>query len=83
MDLADLSRLDWPRLQNRDFRHDPDEPDKTDRYQAEALIYRCLPVSALLGIVCYSPAVAAALGEQAARKGLDIKTAAQPRWFFG
>lgn len=38
-DLADLTNIDWPLLQRRDFRFDPDDPAKFERYQAEALIY--------------------------------------------
>ncbi len=42
-----------PRLRTRDFKHDPDDPSKFERYQAEALIRDHLPVSALSGILCY------------------------------
>jgi len=41
-------------LQRRDFRRDPDDPEKVERYQAEALVHRCLPLETLLGIVCYT-----------------------------
>jgi hypothetical protein len=80
--LADLDRIDWPRLRNRDFRHDPDEPDKVDRYQAEALIYRHLPVGALLGIVCYNDSVADGVRDRVAEKHLNLKVATQSKWFF-
>lgn len=53
-DLRRLDRIDWPILQNRDFKHDPDDPGKKERYQAEALIYRYHPVDALTGIACYT-----------------------------
>ncbi len=53
-DLSDLSKIDWPLLQARDFKRDPDDPAKFERYQAEALIYQCCPVSGLVGIVCYT-----------------------------
>lgn len=52
--LDDLQRVDWPLLQARDFRNDPEDPGKKERYQAEALIHRHLPVTALLGIVCHN-----------------------------
>lgn len=54
--LSDLNALDWPRLRARDFRRDPDEPDKFERYQAEALVHQHLPVDALLGIGCHGAA---------------------------
>jgi hypothetical protein len=34
--LDRLDRVDWPRLQARDFKRDPDDPGKFERYQAEA-----------------------------------------------
>ena len=48
-DLAKLDRIDWSILQARDFKRDPDDPAKFERYQAEALVYRHCPVSGLLG----------------------------------
>jgi hypothetical protein len=30
--------VDWPLLQKRDFKRDPDDPAKLERYQAEALV---------------------------------------------
>lgn len=60
-DINGLDLLDWPRLQTRDFKHDPDDPGKFERYQAEALIRDHLPVSALSGILCYGPEQASIL----------------------
>jgi hypothetical protein len=48
--LERLDRIDWPRLQASDFRRDSDDPGKVERYQAEALIHRHLPITAILGI---------------------------------
>ena len=38
--LSELDRIDWPLLQSRNFKHDPDDPGKKERYQAEALIWK-------------------------------------------
>lgn len=54
--LADLVRIDWNILQARDFRRDPNDPGKMERYQAEALVYQRVPVTSLLGIVCHGTA---------------------------
>src|SRR6266536_807819 len=51
-DIADLKKIDWKILQTRDFKKDPDKPEKFERYQAEALIHRGLGVNALAGIAC-------------------------------
>lgn len=52
--LNDLDKIDWTILQNRDFKRDPDNPEKFERYQAEALIYRHVPLHCLLGAICYT-----------------------------
>lgn len=70
--LDDLERLDWPLLQARDFRNDPEDPGKKERYQAEALIHRHLPVTALLGIVCHSAAIVERLASEASRRSLSL-----------
>lgn len=77
-----LSKVDWPLLQARDFRHDPDDPGKKERYQAEALVYQHLPVSALLGIGCYSPSANEWLQSCLTEARLKIKTVIRPRWYF-
>lgn len=51
-DLADLDKIDWPLLQRRDFKRDPEDPAKFERYQAEALVFEHLPIQGILGIVC-------------------------------
>jgi ssDNA thymidine ADP-ribosyltransferase, DarT len=40
---ADLGRIDWKILQNRDFSRDHNDLGKMERYQAETLVYRHLP----------------------------------------
>jgi hypothetical protein len=52
-DVSGLERVDWAILQERDFKRDPNDPGKFERYQAEALIYQHLPASALTCILCY------------------------------
>lgn len=43
-DLAELAKIDWLLLQRRDLKRDPEDPAKFERYQAEALVHRHLPV---------------------------------------
>jgi hypothetical protein len=81
-DLRDLDRIDWPLLQARDFRRDPDDPGKCERYQAEALIHRVVPVSALSGIACYSSRQEERLREELARFSLSTPVAVRPKWYF-
>ena len=81
-DLADLGRIDWPLLQARDFRRDPDDPAKFERYQAEALIHRHLPISGLLGIVCYTDNLRLAIERQLRDRSLDLPVFARTGWYF-
>ncbi len=80
-DLADLKRIDWKILQARDFKRDPNDPGKLERYQAEALVHRDMPVSALVGIVCHGPAQEARLRELVQNANLQIQVAARPGWY--
>ena len=81
-DLGDLNRIDWDILQNRDFRRDPDNPEKFERYQAEALVHQHLPISALLGIACYDSTTKTGLMAETAERNLDLKILDQPNWYF-
>ena len=80
--LEDLQRLDWESLRARDFRRAPDDPGKIERYQAEALVHRHLPVTALAGLACYGTAQRDALGAEIMQRGLALKVIAKPEWFF-
>jgi len=81
-DLADLDRIDWPLLQSRDFRHDPDDPGRKERYQAEALIWKHVPLDALLGICCHNETVRSTLQAGIDRRELALRIQAQPNWYF-
>ena len=70
-------------LQSRNFKHDPDDPGKKERYQAEALIWKHLPINALLGVCCYNQAAnSGRFSRETARRKLEIDTRMQPSWYF-
>lgn len=79
----DLDVIDWPLLQDRDFRRDPNDPGKVERYQAEALVHRYMPVDAVAGIVCYDAKVRARLEVRVKEAGVSIKVEARTNWYFG
>ena len=81
--LEDLDKIDWGILQRRDFKRDVDDPEKTDRYQAEALVHKHLPVEHLAGIVCLSENEKRTLERQREEIGLELKVAVRPKWYFG
>jgi len=81
-DLADLSKIDWPLLQARDFKRDPDDPAKFERYQAEALVHRHCPVSGLLGMICYTDAVKRQCDSLLAARNIHLPVHARTEWYF-
>jgi len=81
-DLADLQCVDWELLQSRNFKYDPDDPGKQERYQAEALIWKHLPLDALLGVCCYNQMSHSLIEPEIARRNLKVEARAQPGWYF-
>jgi hypothetical protein len=79
-DLTQLNWIDWPSLQRRDFKKD--DSDKFERYQAEALVHKHMPIDAVVGIVAHSDSVTSALKELCVKRSLDVALAARPRWYF-
>lgn len=81
--MTDLPRMvDWKLLQNRDFQHDPEDPGKKERYQAEALIHGSLPVGALSGLACSSPDRTSHFEARLKEHALELKVISRPEWFF-
>lgn len=81
-DLNRLNEIDWPILQRRDFSRDADDPRKMERYQAEALIHRHVPVEALIGIVCYTEQLKLEIEGQVQARGLGLRIHAKRGWYF-
>lgn len=81
-DLASLNVIDWGLLQRRDFKRDPDDPIKVERYQAEALIHHHVPLEALMGVICHSEAVGSTTAQLINDRGLKLNVVARPGWYF-
>lgn len=81
-DLTYLNEIDWNILQRRDFKRDPDDPRKMERYQAEALIYQHLPIEGLIGIVCYTKSLKQTIEQEASARGLELQVIARTEWYF-
>lgn len=77
-----LPNIPWPTLQNKDFRRDNENPDKTDRYQAEALVYNYLPISSLLGIACYNDIERDRTRELVNTTGVACNVVSRGGWYF-
>lgn len=80
--MDDLDKIDWALLQRKDFKRDIDDPEKTDRYQAEALIHGHLPVERLAGIVCHGENEKRTLEQRREEAGVKLKIVAKSSWYF-
>ena len=80
--LDDLDRVDWPLLRARDFKHDPEDPGKKERYQAEALIHEHVPLEALEGIVCSNREAEMNLHNELQIRNLSLRLLMKPSWYF-
>lgn len=79
--ITHIDNVPWI-LKARDFTRDPDDPCKLERYMAEALIHRHVPMSTLLGIACYCPNSASRLLDMQGHAGVSLKAVAKPEWYF-
>ena len=81
-DLSDLDKIDWEKLQARDFRRDPKDPERFEKYQAEALIYHNLPTEALIGILCYDDTIKRSIDSIIVKHNLKLSVHVKPIWYF-
>jgi hypothetical protein len=80
--VSDLNRIDWKILQNRDFSRDNNDLGKMERYQAETIIHRHLPIDSLLAIACYNSAERDRVDRLVKEVGLDLNAISRPGWYF-
>jgi hypothetical protein len=81
-DTANLNRIDWTILTNRDFRRDPSDPGKVERYQAEALVHRHLPCDALIGVICRNDAASARVQREVDTNGVQVQVLKRPAYYL-
>jgi len=82
-DSADrLDQIDWEILQQRDFKRDPNDPAKVERYQAELLAHAHVPVRALLGLACYNASSNATIAADMKATGVTLRSVTAPSWYF-
>jgi hypothetical protein len=81
-DVEQLDQIDWPLLQSRNFKRDPEDPGKQGRYHAEALVHRRVPLEALFGIACYDGDSKARVEAEVKRCSVSLSVKAVPNWYF-
>jgi len=81
-DIGQLDKVDWPLLQQRNFKRNANDPVQIERYQAEALIHGHCPIDGLIGVVCYTDELKLSLEQQAAQRGLNLDVRKLPQWYF-
>lgn len=81
-DLAELSRLDWALIRGRDFRREPNRPDKLERRAAEFLVHEHLPITGLLELGCYDEPTCARMRAEVAQRGLHLSVDVRRAWYF-
>jgi hypothetical protein len=82
-DLADLpSLVDWPLLNSKNFKRDPEDPGKQLRYQAEAMVHGDILLDSLRGIVCHSEAVLSKIRAMVSPHHPNLNLKALPGWYF-
>lgn len=69
-------------LQRRDFKNNADDPSKKERYQAEALVYKHLPIEALTAIACYTDGVVEGVRNAIKSQQLNVQVIKRANWYF-
>jgi len=80
--LSDLDKIDWKSLQNCDFRVDHNNPEKKERYMAEALVNHSMTCDSLLGVACCNEAVKSDINQILVAAGKSMKVLSKPDWYF-
>jgi hypothetical protein len=78
----DLKQIDWELLRSRNFKTSDADPGRQVRYQAEALVHRHVPLTALFGIGCLNEGVRGTLQSMIEARGLSITVHSTPAWYF-
>lgn len=81
-DLNSLGEIDWPLLQARNFKRNPDDPAQIERYQAEALVYQHLPITSLIGVICYTSDQKRDMEAELKLRGLSLDVHRMQGWYF-
>ena len=80
--LDDLHLLPWDHWRARDFKRDPNDSAKIERYQAETLVYDEVPNDCIIGLVCVNNAEKERIEGACSRAGVPLQPVVRPGWYF-
>ena len=78
---AGLDRIDWDLLRRGSLKRDQNDPGRLARYQAEALVHRHVPVSALVGFAGATGEVIQKIRSLAANADIILPVAERLGWY--
>ena len=82
-DLKKLDWIDWQLIASRTFKKKTaDDLQTSERYQAEALIHRHMPVSSMLGMAFHGEVQKGRIARETERLSIPLKLATKPDWYF-
>lgn len=81
-DIAHIGEIDWHLLQTRNFSKNGSDPEQFERYQAEALVHRLMPINALRAVICYTDAVKEQVQKQINAHDVSLPVYARKGWYF-
>lgn len=81
-DVERLDQIDWVALRSKDLKKDPTNPERVERYQAEALVHRHVPLDGLKGVAVHSESVRADVQKFVDKAGTPLLVRTKPSWYF-
>jgi hypothetical protein len=75
-------RIDWVLLQRRDFSRSAEDPGKVERYEAETLVHKHVPIEAITDIFCYDDSTVEKLGPHIRERVGLPRISKQRAWYF-
>lgn len=81
-DAAHLDQVDWPTVAAKFWFDTVEDPDRKRRKQAEFLVFRFMPVTALVAIAVHNEPVAGKIREFLAAAGLELKVLVLPGLYY-
>jgi len=77
----DLGKLNWELIKTHEWGRQYG-PDRKEIKQAECLVYKHLPVEAIIGIGCYNDRIAGKVREIVSSYNVNIETKVKNNWYF-